>query len=475
MRLLVAFALLVAAAGGCSSDGDDSTSPDGGPTGADADTGDRPDGGPTADPGCGPHNCDGCCDGDECRPGSGDDECGSGGAACQACGEWGVCTGGVVCEVAPDSLWDIEIESATVSDTNRAGNDWDGDGDLPDVFTRLRYFHPADGAIEVRTEAIEDLTPAWNQTVAADVRGASLEGMVFTLFDEDDNADDAFGACHAAVRLEDLETGVVELECPRSFDFFPDGAFTFARSGWSLRYRLIPGSEPRPGAAPLDRRALPTRDAAGACTVTEEFAGDSRFTTYDEAGRIISFTTGLDTIETRTCVAEDRCENSSGQLQEFYRLEPGPFGMRERVHDNRLSSSGGDPHFPAADVSHHDSLGRLVLGRGYLEDGSPTGQSRNVFTAAQKESFAGNAAGTNLELQETTTFDERGSPVRREGALGATQVFEFELNGAGLPIKQTIVASDIPENVGLSSTFTYVGSGCADALASTVTNGGLRP
>lgn len=473
MRLL-AFALVIAAAGGCSSGDDDSTSPDGGPTGPDADTGDRPDGGPTVDPGCGPHNCDGCCDGDECRPGSGDDECGSGGAACQACGEWGTCTGGLVCEVAPDSLWDIEIESAAVSDTNRAGNDWDGDGDLPDVFTRLRYFHPADGAIEVRTATIEDLTPAWNQTVATDVPGVALEGMVFTLFDEDDNADDAFGACRAAVRLEELETGAIELDCPRSLDFFPDSGFTFARSGWTLRYRLVPGSEPRPGAAPLDRRSLPARPAAGACTVTEAFGEQSRFTTYDEAGRIISFTSGLDDVETRSCVAEDRCERTTGQLQEFFRLEPGPFGMRERVHDNELSSAGGEAHFPAADVAHHDGLGRLVMVRGYLEDGSPTGHGRHVFTAAKKETFSGNAAGTMFDLVETTTFDERGSPIRTAGRFSGT-VIEFDLNAAGLPITKTITASNVPEEVGRSSTVTYVGSGCADALASTVTNGGLRP
>lgn len=468
-------AMLLLLIGACSSDGAPSGQPDSGSSGGDGDGdddgGSGVDSGPATDPGCGPHNCDGCCDGDECRPGNDDDSCGGGGAACQACGEWGACGEASICEVAGDSRWDLLVESATVSASNREGGDWDGDGDLPDVYARVRVFDTSDGAREEQTDSIEDLTPAWNQTVLTEIAGSSLEGLVIELLDSDGNADDSIGICHVPPRLEDLDA-TIAVECGRSVA--TGGEFSPPRAGWTVRYRLIARSSPRDGAPPLDRHAAPVEGTPGACTVTEEIDGaPTTSVEYDDRGRVTRQVDDLGDVQVRDCVAEDRCELTGSAVPEFHRLEPGPFGMREIVADNKVSSGPG--FFPDAVVTQYDSLGRQVVQRRYLPDGQLSTERLSRYSARRKEVTLGSgpAGDDQITRVETVSFDERGSPIEIQLGPDGDRL-EVERDDQGLPIARRVVESDDPDRVGVTTTIRYAGRGCAAALAAQVTSGPLR-
>jgi hypothetical protein len=445
---------LLAACGGSSDTGRESSDGGGTASGPDAADGDEPSG-------CGPWNCDGCCDGDTCQPGDDDDACGAGGAACQACGRWGECGDASICELAAASRWSVIASAGTLSATNHGGGGWDGDGDLPDVYLRATLADPASGQVRSeRTDAHETLTPSWDQTLFSDVTAAALEGMQLEIYDEDGNADDSAGICTAAVRLEDAAAGMLEVSCPRSLASGTSDAP--ARAGWSVLLRLEPRSDGRPDAPALDRHALPAlASAPGSCDITRTRDGaDEAVTAYDEWGREVRRDQTGDDSFVWDCSGEDHCE-VAGALPLVRRMEQGPFGWRIHVEDGDLDSRA---------VSLYDSLGRLVAIDSYDQDGRREWRTLYSYTAMRKLEHI-LTLGDDHET-ETTEFDERGSPIE---IASDDLVEKLDADGDGLPIRYRVTDSSISETpVGTTWEVSYDGAGCAAALAAEVTNGALR-
>jgi len=457
MRFIPGWLLLVLVSA-CGSKDSAQGDPDGG--GGTAGEPDASGGGGGSDS-CGPWNCDGCCDGDGCRPGNDDDECGAGGAACQACGQWGECSDAAICELAAATRWDVIASSGTLSASNHAGGDWDGNGDLPDVYLRATLVEP--GSVEVRSErtaAHETLTPTWDETLFSDLPAGALEGMQLEIFDSDGNADDSAGICTAAVRLEDAAAGVLEVDCPRSLAAGTGDAP--ARAGWTLRLRLEPRSAGRPDAPPLHRNAAPAATSApGSCDITWKRDGEWESTyTYDAWGREVRRNQLGDEAVDWDCSAEDHCEVAGG-LPLGRRMEPGPFGWRVHIEDGDLDSRA---------VNLYDGLGRLVARDDYDASGQLQARYLYSYTAMHKLQHV-KSLGSDDSL-DATDFDDRGSPIL---ISGRALVEKLELDDRGLPVRYKVSDSSIPETpAGTAWDVSYAGSGCAAALAAEVTNGALQ-
>ena len=450
MRLGIFTLLLLAA---CSGGGSGESGPDGGngtPPGQ-PDGGGGDDGEPAS---CGPATCDGCCDGDTCRQGDSDDQCGAGGAVCQACGRWGECGPADVCELANDTRWNVVVESGTASAVNPGGTDWDGDGDLPDIYV-LATAWEGNSEMRERTDAHEDLTPTWNQTVLSDVPGSALEGMNIELLDSDGNDDDTFGRCISAVSLEDVEAGRIELTCPRGLD--PEAK----RAGWTVHLRLEPRSGGRPDAPAFDRRAAaPRTSEPGACSITWDGGNEAvSVATYDSWGRLLSnawhHDSGEVSVDHEWVCSGDHCDEP-GEAWSLRRTEPGPFGMRVRVdHHN--------------DVHLYDSIGRLVAMHSYSLSGHRASERLVRYAAKRRvEYYRWLDDSPSDEERATTEFDEHGSPVF---IVDGGVTHEVEVDGNGLPIHVEVVKSDNPEvPIGDAYDYAYQGA-CAEVLAYGITNG----
>ncbi len=441
----------------CGSRDQPSQADGGGPTAGSPDA----SGGPGSQDACGPWNCDGCCDGDGCRPGDDDDECGGGGAACQACGQWGECSDAAICELAAATRWDVIASSGTLSAANHAGGDWDGDGDLPDVYLRATLVDAESNQVRSeRTAAHENLTPTWDETLFSDLPAGALEGMQLEIFDEDGNADDSAGICTAAVRLEDAAAGVLEIDCPRSLASGTGGAP--ARAGWTLRLRLEPRSPGRPDAPPLHRNALPAAASApGSCDITWNRDGEWEATySYDAWSREVRRNQLGDPAIDWDCSADDHCE-VAGALPLVRRMEPGPFGWRVHVEDGDLDSRA---------VRLYDGLGRLVAVDSYDPDGRREWRTLHSYSAMRKVEHI-LTLGDDHET-ETTEFDERGSPIQ---IASADLVEKLDLDERGLPVRYRVSDSHLSDTpAGTTWDVSYGGSGCAAALAAEVTSGALQ-
>ena len=428
--------------------------PDFGDSGPDAGSGGGGGGGSGA---CGPASCDGCCDGDTCRDGQSDDSCGAGGAACQACGRWGECSEAHICELADATRWNVVAESGTASALNRSGGAWDGPGDPPDVYAEAWASDGGDSYRSQRTDTHSTTTPIWHQTLFTDLPGSALEGMHIGFYESDGGSfGDPFGDCVAAIRLEDVEAGALELTCPRGLGPAP------TRAGWTIRLRLEPRSAGRPGAPAFDRHAAAPRGEPGSCAITHDpMTGTRIMFIHDSWGREVRQEWSRDDGEMGVsrayeCPTADHCE-VPGERFTFRRLEPGPFGLRDRI--------------TGYDVLLYDSLGRLAAVHNFGFGGVLTGRDLFLHTAKRKvwrsQSFDSDPFDGEIE---TIEYDEHGSPLRRV-EIGRT--YEVELGSDGLPVRYEVVESDRPDTFPVGSGFnlSYEGAGCAEVLAVRETNG----
>ncbi len=177
--------------------------------------------------GCSAATCDGCCDGDTCLSGTSDAACGDGGETCFDCGPRGICEAGgdAQCVIDPVSRWDIRAISGTLPQNKPGGATWDVGGGLPDGFARSRLGDDQQGATSTKSDT---LTPGWNQLLASDVRAGDIPGLVVDVFDDDVAADDKIGGCFLYEFPFDAFDG------PSQTIGCPDGA------GWGMTLALVP-------------------------------------------------------------------------------------------------------------------------------------------------------------------------------------------------------------------------------------------
>ncbi len=132
-----------------------------------------------------------------CNAGDSEAACGESGASCQSCPTGTTCEG--VCNPAIDALWQVFLQSAQTSETDPDGANWDSAGGAPDPYVEA----VAAGRTET-TDAIDNTTaPVWNQVVLVGLTTEEvLEGITFTLWDEDLAIDENMGTCGFAVGNE---------------------------------------------------------------------------------------------------------------------------------------------------------------------------------------------------------------------------------------------------------------------------------
>lgn len=157
-------------------------------------------------------SCAGCCSGDRCFDGTGDEACGAGGSICDGCGGFETCTwhaeGVRTCFFDRNERWLIEPVAAEVSEFNPTdGEDWDVDGSPPDVVVEL--FCPNGGRdIETRTTEDESYFPEWTDGGCTTTLGElSRARITIHVIDADLTFDDIIFMGSHSVGAEDLAAG----------------------------------------------------------------------------------------------------------------------------------------------------------------------------------------------------------------------------------------------------------------------------
>jgi hypothetical protein len=108
---------------------------------------------------CSRVNCAGCCNGNQCEPGTELTLCGKDAAACAQCGANQVCKLTQACGADPDKSWRVYPSAAQISPSDQ-GSAWDSDGSPPDVVITMSC--PAGGGTPITggTET-ESFMPGW--------------------------------------------------------------------------------------------------------------------------------------------------------------------------------------------------------------------------------------------------------------------------------------------------------------------------
>lgn len=139
---------------------------------------------------CGASSCAGCCLAGACQAGSTASACGKGGGTCSVCQAHQVCRVDQTCGVDPNSSWNVQPSSATITATNN-GTSWDADNSPPDPYVDL--FCPAGAStITSTTPAVQDtLSPTWS-TGGCIMKASDLlsSGFAFQVWDQDVLSDD---------------------------------------------------------------------------------------------------------------------------------------------------------------------------------------------------------------------------------------------------------------------------------------------
>jgi len=109
---------------------------------------------------CSAATCTGCCFNGVCQPGDTNAGCGKNGEACAACGGSTVCKADQTCGVDPNSMWEIQPTSGSISMMN-GGSAWDPGGGAPDAIVTL--YCPATMMNGISTPSATDtFNPTWN-------------------------------------------------------------------------------------------------------------------------------------------------------------------------------------------------------------------------------------------------------------------------------------------------------------------------
>ncbi|HVU50069.1 MAG TPA: hypothetical protein VHL80_05255, partial [Polyangia bacterium] len=139
-------------------------------------------------PACGPKSCaNGCCDptGKCITTARNNQRCGTGGAACAACGGCLLCNAASgACDVDPSSTWDIVCGSASIKPTQPNGATWDphtptSDGTAPDPFCQFEM--PANTTNGASSPTLRDtFTPMWNYDVTPNGKAIKASDLMST-------------------------------------------------------------------------------------------------------------------------------------------------------------------------------------------------------------------------------------------------------------------------------------------------------
>jgi hypothetical protein len=121
---------------------------------------------------CSSLTCFGCCSNGVCVTSTNNQQCGSHGGSCTACGACQTCSGTGSCEIDPQSQWTIVAAGAQVTMSPPGGGTWDplhGDegGTAPDLFCE---FENPSGTVTPTTAGvtgtiIDTYSASWNQTI----------------------------------------------------------------------------------------------------------------------------------------------------------------------------------------------------------------------------------------------------------------------------------------------------------------------
>lgn len=180
-------------------------------------------------------SCDGYCSGSECISMTevSDDQCGTDGEACQACGPGKSCAEPGVCSLQEGSKWDVVGVSATIDKETVEGDpSFTGPKSNPDPWLQVEV-----GDTKGRTSKKEDTyEPFWDEVTVSGQTASTLQSSTtYHLWDDDPLGKDAIVKdCSPEFSEEDFGSGTVEHSCQGGKH--DDNKAT-------IEFRLVPSSE----------------------------------------------------------------------------------------------------------------------------------------------------------------------------------------------------------------------------------------
>jgi len=180
----------------------------------------------SAPPACGPGNCTGCCDGNNCVAGTSKYNCGTGGGICTTCGApYESCSVGA-CVVDPASKWEVEVIRATINQAKV----WDswlvGDSKLPDPYFGIDWDTCSSWSIDSPCSDTESNTydPEWYASMGIFTASKIKGGWCAFVGEADGVAScsppfETIGLCSVKIYDNNLKSGSAKFgSCPN-----PDG------------------------------------------------------------------------------------------------------------------------------------------------------------------------------------------------------------------------------------------------------------
>lgn len=167
----------------------------------------------TTPPSCGPGNCNGCCQGTQCMPGTSPSECGSFGAPCTSCQVYESCYSGA-CQVDGTSKWQMQVIKASINQAKV----WDswlvGDSKKPDPYFGVDWDTCSRYSIDSPCSSTEDNTyePVWYHDLGTFTASKIMGGWCAFVGDADGVAScsppfNTIALCSVKVYESDLQAG----------------------------------------------------------------------------------------------------------------------------------------------------------------------------------------------------------------------------------------------------------------------------
>jgi hypothetical protein len=135
---------------------------------------------------CSSANCQGCCAGTVCQPGTSNAQCGQGGVACVACpAASDICKADQTCGIDPASIWEVLPTAAVVAPKNGGGGNWDSSSP-PDPELGLWCPASEQNLSAVMPKVSDSFNPTWSSGgCTASASGLLADGVGFDAIDID--------------------------------------------------------------------------------------------------------------------------------------------------------------------------------------------------------------------------------------------------------------------------------------------------
>lgn len=158
---------------------------------------------------------DGCCWFGQCKPGTSDNRCGSGGEACDTCDPGFECDSLQRCDLDENSRWDVVAVEGSVPKSDENQVFWDHRWNNPDPYVIVEV----KGQVTVKGQTSSKsgkLNPTWNEKTAKDVPASDLKGyhnVTMRIMDSDTFGDAEIAKCVMDFDERHFDGGIYKFNC----------------------------------------------------------------------------------------------------------------------------------------------------------------------------------------------------------------------------------------------------------------------